>query len=102
MLPPVVHTLFVLAGVGSIVLGALIILFHTQINSFLWAVGDRVRLPHGERRGCRYCLFGCARLREEHTRVEGDDLVEVRCWVCASCGLPQWTVARTAVLKRTA
>lgn len=51
---------------------------------------------------CRYCYFGCSRLHEETARVEGDDLVEVRCFVCSSCGLPQWTVQRSAVLKKAA
>ncbi|HLJ68892.1 MAG TPA: hypothetical protein VKX16_16165 [Chloroflexota bacterium] len=50
-------------------------------------------------RQCRYCHLGRARVREENASIEGDDLVEVRCYVCGSCGLPQWTVQRSPVLK---
>jgi hypothetical protein len=50
-------------------------------------------------RKCRYCFFGRARLAEQTARVEADDLVHVRCWVCSSCGLPHWTVTRSPVLK---
>jgi hypothetical protein len=55
-----------------------------------------------ERRRCRYCKFGKAHLHEETARVEGDDLVEVRCFVCRSCGLPQWIVLRSPVLRKAA
>jgi hypothetical protein len=50
-------------------------------------------------RHCRYCFFGRARLSGETVRIEDDDLVEVRCFVCSSCGLPQWTVHRSPVLN---
>jgi hypothetical protein len=53
-------------------------------------------------RRCRYCRFGRAHLHEETARVEGDDLVEVFCYVCRSCGLPQWVVERSPVLKKAA
>lgn len=62
--------------------------------------GNRSR-EEGDRR-CRYCHFGHARLSEESAHVEGDDLVEVRCFVCRSCGLPQWNVQRSPVLRRAA
>lgn len=55
-----------------------------------------------EHRRCRYCFLGWARVCEERARVEGDDLVEVRCFVCRSCGLPQWTVERVPVLRKAA
>ena len=62
----------------------------------------RTRSDGVERRPCRYCRFGRAYLHEETARVEGDDLVEVRCFVCRSCGLPQWIVLRSPVLKKAA
>ena len=55
-----------------------------------------------ETRHCRYCYFGRAMLRDESARVEVDELVEVKCFVCSTCGLPQWSVMRSAVLKRAA
>lgn len=48
---------------------------------------------------CRYCVLGYARLSEEKIRCEGDDLVEVRTFVCANCGLPQWTIERTPLAE---
>lgn len=53
-------------------------------------------------RHCRYCYFGRTDACEEVARVEGDDLVEVTCFVCRSCGLPQWNLKRTPVLGRAA
>lgn len=53
-------------------------------------------------RHCRYCCFGRSSLRGESVRVEGDDLIEVKCYVCRSCGLPHWTVDRSPVLKKAA
>jgi hypothetical protein len=50
-----------------------------------------------ETRKCRYCRRGDAVLREESVRLEGDDLVDVRCYVCAGCGLPQWWIGRRAI-----
>jgi hypothetical protein len=51
---------------------------------------------------CRYCHFGRAYPREETVRVENHDLVEVTCFVCRTCSLPQWRVQRSPVLKRAA
>lgn len=48
---------------------------------------------------CRYCVLGYSRLSEEKIRCEGNDLVEVRTFVCANCGLPQWTVDRTPLVE---
>jgi hypothetical protein len=50
-----------------------------------------------EERKCRYCRRGSAVLREETVRLDGDDLVDVRCYVCTSCGLPQWSVERRGI-----
>ncbi len=58
---------------------------------------DPTQLDH---RHCRYCYWGKAHLTEENVHVEGDDLVDVRCFVCRSCGLPQWIVSRTPVLRQ--
>ena len=51
-------------------------------------------------RKCRYCRRGEALLREETVRLEGEDLVGVRCYVCSSCGLPQWWVERRGISPR--
>lgn len=48
---------------------------------------------------CRYCTLGYARLAEEKIRCEGDSLVEVRTFICANCGLPQWTIHRTPLVE---
>jgi hypothetical protein len=48
-------------------------------------------------RKCRYCRRGSASLREETVRLDGDDLVDVRCYVCSNCGLPQWSVERRGI-----
>jgi hypothetical protein len=48
-------------------------------------------------RKCQYCSRGEAQLREETVRLDGDDLVDVRCYVCSSCGLPQWWVERRGI-----
>jgi hypothetical protein len=58
-------------------------------------------LPEGQTqddaRKCQYCRRGEATLREETVRLDGDDLVDVRCYVCSSCGLPQWWIQRRGV-----
>jgi hypothetical protein len=48
-------------------------------------------------RKCRYCRRGSAALREESVRLDGDDLVDVRCYVCSNCGLPQWWIERRGI-----
>ncbi len=48
-------------------------------------------------RKCRYCRRGEALLREESVRLEGEELVGVRCYVCSNCGLPQWWVERRGI-----
>jgi hypothetical protein len=38
---------------------------------------------------------------EEHcVRFEGEDIVETRRFVCKSCGLPQWIVLRTPIMRK--
>jgi hypothetical protein len=49
-------------------------------------------------RKCRYCRRGEALLREETVRLEGEELVGVRCYVCSNCGLPQWWVERRGII----
>ena len=61
-----------------------------------WAMSDE-----GARR-CRYCRLGRAFLHEEKVRVEDDDLVEVRLFVCGTCGLPTWSVERSPLPKKAA
>lgn len=55
--------------------------------------------PHmsEDARRCQYCRRGEALLREETVRLDGDDLVDVRCYVCANCGLPQWWIQRRGI-----
>jgi hypothetical protein len=58
--------------------------------------------PHAasDARKCRYCRRGEAVLREETVRLDGEDLVGVRCYVCSSCGLPQWWIERRGISPR--
>jgi hypothetical protein len=51
-------------------------------------------------RACQYCRTGEALLVDETIRVESGELVETKCYVCASCGLPQWLVTRTRAMGR--
>jgi hypothetical protein len=93
------HTAIIVA-LFALPTGGMIFLGGRQAMSYF----KRRRL-HGARgikvakRKCRYCLLGRARLTEQTARVEADDLVTLRCWVCGSCGLPHWTVTRSPVLK---
>lgn len=48
-------------------------------------------------RKCQYCRRGEAILREETVRLDGDDLVDVKCYVCSNCGLPQWWIERRGI-----
>jgi hypothetical protein len=45
-------------------------------------------------RACRYCRGGIAVLVEETIRLDGDELINVSCFACNQCGLPQWSVDR--------
>lgn len=49
---------------------------------------------------CRYCYWGVAHMEADQVRFEGDDIVETRRFVCHRCGLPQWTVLRTPILRK--
>ncbi len=49
---------------------------------------------------CRYCRWGVARMEDDRVRFEGDDIVETRRFVCRRCGLPQWVVLRTPILRK--
>lgn len=53
-----------------------------------------------ESRPCRYGCLGRAYLVEEKTQYEGREFVEVKCFVCRRCGLPQWAVNRTRLAER--
>ena len=59
---------------------------------------ERPRLPRVTKR-CRYCIWGVAHLTEETVRLEGGDRVDVKCFVCRSCGLPHWSVERTSLVE---
>ncbi len=59
------------------------------------------RTPHptdastgGNSRPCRYCRGGVAVLVEESIRLDGNAFVNVACYACTECGLPQWSVDR--------
>lgn len=58
--------------------------------------------PDAESVRCRYCHIGRAYLHDGTARIDGDDLVEVKCFACRACGLPQWKVERSPVLRRAA
>jgi hypothetical protein len=49
---------------------------------------------------CRYCRWGISQMEDETVRFEGDDIVETRRFVCKRCGLPQWIVLRTSILRK--
>jgi hypothetical protein len=51
-------------------------------------------------RRCRYCHWGRAHLTAAKAYCEADELVEVQCYTCSRCGLPQWTIMRTELFER--
>jgi hypothetical protein len=96
--------------VAVVVVAAVLV---TGLAGFL-LLASRRELAHGRltprhhrdegpnrRRRCRYCYWGQAELTEETVRLDGDHLVDVRCFVCGSCGLPQWWVDRTPVTTQS-
>ena len=71
----------------------------------LWLTIRDVRARHDlaartESRRCRYGCLGKAYLVEEKGQYEGREYVEVKCFVCKRCGLPQWAVNRTRLAER--
>jgi hypothetical protein len=89
----VVALLFLTGLIGAAVLGS----FHT------WSASrerkyELVAGPASQRH-CRYCRWGHAMLHEESVKFEDRDRVTVRCYVCNSCGLPQWFVHRVSMTK---
>ncbi|MGH2447028.1 MAG: hypothetical protein ACRDFS_00250 [Chloroflexota bacterium] len=61
------------------------------------AMCERLGIAVRHRR-CRYCHLGQVCPAGESVKCEGDDLVEVTCYVCRRCGLPQWIIRRTALI----
>jgi hypothetical protein len=96
ILLPVLATL---AGLGVVASAAFVLGFAT-VRVFPW--WPLRRHDDGSSIHCRYCYFGRAYVQDETARIEDDDLVEVTCYVCRSCSLPQWRVQRSPVLKRAA
>jgi hypothetical protein len=89
--------LAIVAAVIALPVGAMLVLCGSYVRSAIVSRrGNKVKVA---KRKCRYCWFGRAQLTEQTARVEADDLVTVRCWVCSSCGLPHWTVTRSPVVK---
>lgn len=86
-----VAVLFLTGLVGAAVLGA----FHAFTES-RQRRSDILAVPTAYRH-CQYCRWGDAVLHEESVKYEDQDRVTVRCYVCNSCGLPQWFVHRTSV-----
>lgn len=81
-------------------LGVIVILAFTAVRFGAFrrqAVSPVEESDAAATRKCAYCRRGEAALREETVRLDGDDLVEVRCYVCALCGLPQWWVERRGI-----
>jgi hypothetical protein len=85
-----IDPVFLVIPLTGIVAAAAFVLYDT------WLTARSLPPWHDDpgRRRCRYCHWGQAYLAQESVRREGDDVVEVRCFACASCGLPQWTVER--------
>lgn len=72
------------------------------VGSYVWfrfQESRRERIdPLGmTKRHCCYCRWGEARLVEESTKFDGEDIVDVRCFACTRCGLPYWMVNRSPV-----
>lgn len=93
--PDLIHSLGPLIWFGLAVFIAIlsIVLIRTYTADWRRTVPD-LPVDESARRRCRYCRRGTAVLREERVRLEGDDVVDVRCYVCIGCGLPQWWVER--------
>ena len=95
--PPVLLSPMILAtSIGLIVVIAFLLLRVAVVSR-----RARNAVPDGQTtqdaRKCQYCRRGEATLREETVRLDGDDLVDVRCYVCSSCGLPQWWIQRRGI-----
>ena len=90
----------VIVALFALPIGAVAFLGGRQLRTFIveWRRARAHGLPAARRR-CRYCVLGRARMTEQTARIEADDLITTRCWVCSACGLPHWTVTRSPVLK---
>lgn len=104
-IPAVTPNMFLLAAalsVGVVLVVTIAASARPLYKFVLTLLGRDPEMASVEHRRCRYCFLGWAKICDERAQVEGDDLVEVRCYVCRSCGLPQWTVERSPVLRRAA
>lgn len=94
--PPLTVLAFVLSvSVGLIVVITFIVMNTVSRRRREHSTGDT--LGASETRKCRYCRRGEAELRDETVRLDGEDLVGVRCYACSHCGLPQWVVERRGI-----
>jgi hypothetical protein len=85
--------LFLAALVGASMLGAIHAWLETRQRH------AEIRAAPTACRHCRYCRKGEAYLHDESVKYEDHDRVTVRCYVCSSCGLPQWFVQREPVTR---
>jgi hypothetical protein len=89
----------------AIWIGLLALVVAISVSTYKLCVAGHDVPPEHEgaetsRRHCCYCRRGAAVLREESVRFDGDDVVDVRCYVCTGCGLPQWWVGRRHLAPR--
>ncbi|HZU12755.1 MAG TPA: hypothetical protein VFB58_07950 [Chloroflexota bacterium] len=84
---------------AGIAVSALLIGCVVLLSYHVCAAGAASSEPMHKRRRCRYCHWGHADLVEENMQMVGDDIVAVRLYGCRRCGLPQWVVDRTPVMK---
>jgi hypothetical protein len=101
-MPVPAEPLSVLLPTASIVLAGLVFAA-AGLGRRLWCSARRARAarayPYEMTLPCRYCHWGMSELADETVRFEGQDLVDVRCFVCRSCGLPEWSISRTPLVK---
>src|SRR3954467_13991766 len=96
-----VHALAALLAAGGVVLVLIIAYLTSRTRKGTISNQSETGRARTATRPCCYCTSRSARLLNEAIRVESDELVETRCFVCDRCGLPQWHVTRTRVAGPT-
>ena len=96
--PASIIPVVVFAAIGCIMFAALAVTRYTESRRNAGSLSPDQETVNA--RKCRYCRRGESLLREESVRMDGDDLIDVRFYVCSHCGLPQWLVDRHGVTPR--
>jgi hypothetical protein len=92
--PALLSPLLLTVSIGIIL--AIVFMVFRVVASRESAPSPPQHVPSDARK-CQYCRRGEAILREETVRLDGDDLVDVKCYVCSNCGLPQWWIERRGI-----